>query len=79
MIENSPSSGKPNFCKFFFQFLTGESGNYKRTYHTFFIVFYFLIVKRKTKKFEGTLTRAHYARKTMQGYHAGLYPSSFML
>lgn len=56
----------------------GESGNYKRTYYTFFIVFYFLIVKRK-KKFEGTLTRAHYARKTMQGNHAGLYPSSFML
>lgn len=58
----------------------GESGNYKRTYHTFFIVFYFLIVKEKNKKkFEGTLTRAHLARKTMQGNHAGLYPSSFML
>lgn len=57
----------------------GESGNYKRTYHILFIVFYFLIVKRKSKKFEGTLTRAHYARKTMQGNHAGLYPSSFML
>ena len=28
----------------------GESGNYKKTYHTFFIVFYFLIVKEKTKK-----------------------------
>lgn len=79
MIENSPSSGKSYFCKFFFQFLTGESGNYKKTHHTYFIVFYFLIVKRKTKKIEGTLTRAHHARKTMQGNHAGLYPSSFML
>ena len=50
MIENSPIYGKSNFCKFFFQFLMGESGNYKRTYHTFFIVFYFLIVKEKNKK-----------------------------
>lgn len=50
MIENSPSSGKSYFCKFFFQFLTGESGNYKKTHHTYFIVFYFLIVKRKKNK-----------------------------
>ncbi len=57
----------------------GESGNYKKTHHTYFIVFYFLIVKEKNKKIEGTLTRAHYARKTMQGNHTGLYPSSFML
>ena len=79
MIENSPSSGKSNICKFSFIFLSDESGNYKKTHHTYFIVFYFLIVKRKTKKFEGTLTRAHYARKTMQGNHAGLYPSSFII